>query len=86
MFLQLQETLHDLRHDFLLLTKWSHEVGLVLNAIKTKLMYINSSKNRVTALSLIAHNHAYLHADQYDCVPTRSRGISTNTKMLWTYN
>lgn len=53
------------QHNFTLLTKWPHDNGLVINASKSKLMYISSSQNKViTPLVLIAHNHACLHTDQ----------------------
>lgn len=88
----INEALRCLQHDFTLLTKWSHDVGLVLNSNKTKLMYISSSKNRVvTPLSLIAHNHACLHTDQSDCVcealelvkTQRYLGLVIDDRLTW---
>lgn len=52
-----------LQEDFTRMIQWSHDAGLVLNASKTKLMYISSSQNRDIGvqLKLIAHNHECLH-------------------------
>lgn len=89
----IREALLCLQQDFTLLTKWSHDVGLVLNASKTKMMYISSSKNRVvTPLSLIAHNHGCLHTDQSGCVcdtvelvkKHRYLGLIIDDRLKWT--
>ncbi|CAK1585022.1 unnamed protein product [Parnassius mnemosyne] len=61
----IEDALTRLQSDFDILVKWSHDVGLVLNSNKTKLIYISSSKNRSTfRLKLIAHNHQCLHLKQ----------------------
>ena len=58
----ISKALQRLQTDFTILNQWSHDVGLVLNASKTKLMYISSSQNRTdTPLKLIAHTHPCLH-------------------------
>ncbi|CAH2104643.1 unnamed protein product [Euphydryas editha] len=57
-----EEALSWLQKDFNLLLRWSHDAGLVLNANKTKLMYISTSQNRSEILPcLISHNHECLH-------------------------
>lgn len=56
------EAQNQLQKDFDLLAKWSHDAGLVLNASKTKLMYVSSSQNRSTYKpKLLAHSHDCLH-------------------------
>lgn len=55
-----------LQNDFDLLSKWSHDASLVLNASKTKLMYISTSQNRSTIVpNLKAHSYKSLHSNQY---------------------
>ncbi|CAH2207444.1 jg6221 [Pararge aegeria aegeria] len=57
-----EDALSQLQADFDSLAKWSHDVGLVLNANKTKLIYISSSHNRSKSKpKLIAHSHHCLH-------------------------
>lgn len=56
--------LQKLQTDFNNIIKWSHDSGLVLNASKTKLMYISSSHNRKQVkLELLAHDHQCLHGN-----------------------
>lgn len=58
----IDKALQKLQTDFTLLSKWSHDSGLVLNASKTKLMYFSSSHNRKkTPIVLTAHDHNCLH-------------------------
>ncbi|KAL0832236.1 hypothetical protein ABMA28_001686 [Loxostege sticticalis] len=53
---------NSLQADLDMLIRWCHDVGLVLNADKTKLMVINSPYMRYpTPKPLIAHNHDCLH-------------------------
>ncbi|KAI5643064.1 reverse transcriptase (RNA-dependent DNA polymerase) domain-containing protein [Phthorimaea operculella] len=57
-----------LQQDFDTLCKWSHDVGLVLNSQKTKLMHIHSSHNTPSSsISLIAHDHSCLHGWKTAC-------------------
>lgn len=86
--------LKHLQSDFTLLTKWSHDAGLVLNAKKTTCMYISSSQNRITANpKLIVHNHNCLHAkdSQNCCCPAvevvskqRYLGLIFDDRLKWT--
>lgn len=63
----IHQALLRLQTDFNALNQWSHDVGLVLNANKTKLMYISSSQNRILQpLHLTAHNHVCLHNAKRD--------------------
>ena len=58
------KALQMLQNDFTTLTKWSHDAGLVLNANKTKVMYVSSSKNRSKQkVNIIVHDHNCLHRD-----------------------
>lgn len=51
-----------LQEEFTLLCKWSHDVGLTLNAEKTKMMHIHSSQNTSSYdPKIIAHSHDCLH-------------------------
>lgn len=82
-----------LQIDFTQLTKWSHDAGLVLNADKTKLMYVSSSQNRKPhSLKLIAHNHNCLHSDLTNCscapveVVSQQKylGLVIDSRLKWT--
>lgn len=86
-----------LQAEFDLLTKWSHDSGLVLNASKTKLMYISSSQNRSTTLpKLTAHCHECLHkscsakviipcrCESIDIVDTQKYlGLTIDNRLNW---
>lgn len=64
----LDTALSHLQSDFTLLSKWSHDSGLVINTEKTKCMYICSSQNRLKShIKLIAHDHQCLHTDHHNC-------------------
>ncbi|KAL0883491.1 hypothetical protein ABMA27_016859 [Loxostege sticticalis] len=57
-----------LQHDFLSICKWSHDMGLISNAQKTKMMHIHSSHNKPNRYArLVAHSHDCLHTDQTNC-------------------
>lgn len=74
--------LQHLQRDFTSLMKWSHDAGLVLNANKTKLMYISSSQNRnVQPINLIAHEHVCLHSanDQITCLCPAIQNVEQQT-------
>ncbi|KAI5646886.1 reverse transcriptase (RNA-dependent DNA polymerase) domain-containing protein [Phthorimaea operculella] len=62
-----------LQKNFDLLCKWAHDVGLVLNAQKTKYIHIHSSHNKVTTKpTIVAHNHLCQHSvvtSQCSCAP-----------------
>lgn len=83
-----------LQNDFNLLNMWSHDCGLVLNAKKTKLLYISSSQNRLqTDLKLIAHSHCCMHTDRRiacNCPPLEVvekqtyLGLVIDDRMKWT--
>lgn len=79
--------LRQLQEDFDILTKWSHDAGLLLNADKTKLMYICSSQNRsLFKPVLILHNHKCLHrntkAVTCDCTEIELVGNHTYLGMV----
>lgn len=85
--------LKNLQQDFDRLSKWSHDSGLVINASKTKLMYVSSSQNRTERqLQLFAHNHPCLHTKSYRCsCPTidvvneyRYLGLIMDNRFKWT--
>lgn len=89
----IQVALNQLQTDFTLLTKWSHDSGLVLNAEKTKLMYISSSANRTEHdLKLVAHEHACLHSPGKTCNckcvelvnKQRYLGLIIDDRLKWT--
>lgn len=49
-------------------SKWSHDLGLVLRAIKTKVMDVSSSQNRTEGqLPLFAHGHLCLYTKSHCC-------------------
>ena len=51
-----------LQHNFDQLCKWAHDVGLAINAQKTKIVYIHSSHNKnLSNPCIMAHNHACFH-------------------------
>lgn len=67
----LEIALKNLQQDFDKLSKWSHDSGLVLNASKTKLIYVSSSHNRIEGqLQLFAHDHSYLHTKSHCSCPS----------------
>ncbi|CAG9136935.1 unnamed protein product [Plutella xylostella] len=90
----IETALKQLQSDFTLLTKWSHDAGLVLNAKKTTLMYISSSQNRITTEpKLIVHNHRCLHMqdNQHCCCPPvevvskqKYLGLIFDDRLKWT--
>lgn len=90
----IKTALKQLQSDFTLLTKWSHDAGLVLNAKKTTLMYISSSQNRInTEPKLIEHNHRCLHMqdNQHCCCPPvevvskqKYLGLIFDDRLKWT--
>lgn len=52
--------------DFTAICRWSHDSGLVLNADKTKLMFVRSSRNNYLCskpVKVVAHSHDCLHAN-----------------------
>lgn len=56
------EALDKLQSNLDILVKWSHDMGLVINSKKTKMMYISTSHNRSCfEPRLILHNHDCLH-------------------------
>ncbi|KAL0829213.1 hypothetical protein ABMA28_004044 [Loxostege sticticalis] len=68
-------------------------LSLVLNADKTKLMYVCSSQNRKShSLKLIAHNHNCLHSDLTNCscapveVVSQQKylGLVIDSRLKWT--
>ena len=57
-----------LQNDLTLLNKWSHDVGLVLNAQKTKMMHVHSSHNVSTQTAIVvAHGHSCMHDNFINC-------------------
>ena len=58
----------NLQCDYDLLCKWSHDVGLVINSQKTKLLHICSSHNRVLdEYKIISHDHDCMHRNNITC-------------------
>jgi hypothetical protein len=88
----IDKALKNLQTDFTLLTKWSHDAGLVLNVDKTKLLYISSSQNRsLRKIKLIAHTHQCLHSNNQGCacIPVeivnhqKYLGLIIDDRMKW---
>lgn len=51
-----------LQIDFVTLQKWSHDVGLIINAKKTKLMHIRSPHNNITITpKIVSHDFNCIH-------------------------
>lgn len=63
--------------DFTNLCKWSHDVGLVINSAKTKIMHVRSNHlpNVDRPLQVVAHAHECLHS-------TKSAIIKCNCDLL----
>lgn len=57
-----------MQNNFNLLCKWAHDVGLVINADKTKAMHIHSSHNKTSYVpTIVAHEHTCLHLNNIRC-------------------
>ncbi|CAK1597320.1 unnamed protein product [Parnassius mnemosyne] len=57
-----------MQHNYDQLCKWAHDVGLVINTQKTKLMHIHSSYIKYdTQPTIIAHEHSCLHQQYTKC-------------------
>lgn len=57
-----------MQNNFNLLCKWAHDVGLIINADKTKVMHIHSSHNKTPYVpTIVAHEHSCLHLNNIRC-------------------
>lgn len=64
----LRDAEESLQRNFDKMCKWAHDVGLVINATKTKIVHIHSSHNKCSTIpTVIAHEHACLHTSPKTC-------------------
>ncbi|KAJ8712232.1 hypothetical protein PYW07_005074 [Mythimna separata] len=64
----IQSAQESLQKSFDQMCKWAHDVGLVINASKTKIVHIHSSQNKCTITpKVIAHEHTCLHNPLVAC-------------------
>lgn len=54
-----------MQNNYNLICKWAHDVGLVINAQKTKFIHIHSSHNvPITSPAIMAHTHECFHSSR----------------------
>lgn len=83
-----------LQKDFTSMTKWAHDMGLVLNPQKTKVIHVHSSHLSTShPFQIIAHSHDCLHKNVPDChcspieqVPYHTYlGLIIDSRFNWSY-
>lgn len=83
-----------LQADFTYMTEWAHDMGLVMNPHKTKLIHVHSSHiNTSHSFQIIAHTHDCLHKNVTDCqcspieqVPCHTYlGLIIDNRFNWSY-
>lgn len=69
-----------LQNDFTLMNMWAHDIGLKLNAEKTKIVHVHSShiKND-TQIKIIAHCHSCLHKTPSVCTCCQIESVKHHT-------
>lgn len=64
----LREAQLNLQTDFNNVSKWSHDMGLIINADKTNLLHIHSAHNKTQEVpNIVAHLHSCIHSPVINC-------------------